>query len=250
MNNSQVKGIYEYTINIPTMFNNYVLKITNHNIITFVGEEFFLEKWCNPNYTNVIDTVSVAKSSESITSNEARKSDTSLNNSTIINFTDLVFENNKTYLKITVNSNVDGNDLTGDDLNDVCEVGLRSKLTDDEYLLLTHDVHTALSLPSSSSIIFDYYLIFNNSSYNYDFTAVSGTKYYVTNIDCDVKYIIWDYTTADGKYVPKLYSRVNTAPIEEGTYQTVELSDKTYNLYIYPFSDAQINDKTLITYKE
>lgn len=44
--NMNIKGEYTVKYNIYTMFDVYTVKITNHNLITNEGYDFFITKWC------------------------------------------------------------------------------------------------------------------------------------------------------------------------------------------------------------
>lgn len=72
-----IKGIYEFEIPIQGMFINQTIKIKGQNLITFLGESFFINRWINDEF-NPIEYIALGNGSKL-----PQKKDVGLTNETV-----------------------------------------------------------------------------------------------------------------------------------------------------------------------
>lgn len=160
MNNNQIiKGEYFFDITIYTMFCSYNIRTANHNLITNEGISFFLNKWISIPFVQYNDISEEYKASDDYghigyigvgTSEEPPKA------------TDDKLKN-LTYTFTDINTSVEGNSLImttesdGSHLDGTCEIGVYST----NMLLVSRDVHTRYTLPTTSSVRLTYKFTLN-----------------------------------------------------------------------------------------
>lgn len=226
-NKQNIIGVYRYKINIPTMFHNYEMYIKNHNLITYIGEDYFIERWINNDY-GLINKILLGK--QGITPSKSKKT---IDNATEI--TDITLSNRKTSLLITT-------EVKGTDVNDVNEIGV---MTTDERLI-SHDVHSRIVVPESSTINIDYQYILTNGAYENNWERYSPDKdIYKVNVLEEVSYVIEEDTN-------KGYTKVESIEdLTNGTYCQI-IDGDIIILYIITSDNTNplINHTILVNYKE
>lgn len=135
-----IKGIYSFEITIPTMFHNYKITITNHNLITELGENYFIERWINNNY-GLINKIVVGTGTTSVT-----KKDIKLGNQT--QEFDITTYNINSSLRLHT-------EQEGSLINGISEIGV---MTDDNRLI-SHDVFQQITIPTNCQVKLTYEFI-------------------------------------------------------------------------------------------
>lgn len=160
MNRVGVKGEYNFNFKIFTMFDIFDVNIKNTNLITNEGMKFFLQRWYKTNYDYIIYAIGVGKSNT-----EVKRTDTSLG----IPMQHLDDQGNPTYFyeldenddeSITLLSDEYGVKMrinaTSNDIASSREIGVFAKNSNDETILLSHDVHDEYDLPSNTNLKIEY----------------------------------------------------------------------------------------------
>lgn len=161
INNQIIKGEYIFDITIYTMFETYRISTKNHNLITNDGIRFFLNKWIDVpeiTYDDETENYKLSNSFEYIrfigvgTSNETPSVEDDRLKGMTIAFQDTSIEQKGNSIILTVETD-------GPSLDDTCEIGVYTN----NMTLLSRDVHTPYSLPSTSSIELTYTLTLNST---------------------------------------------------------------------------------------
>ena len=175
-NKQNIIGIYSYKITIPTMFNTYEAHIKNHNLITYIGEDYFIERWINNKY-GVINRILLGKNGIKPSKNKKTITDAE-------EITNITTSNRRTSLLISA-------EVNGNQVNEVNEIGV---MTSDERLI-SHDVHTPITVPETSIINIDYQYILTNGAYENGWIKYSPTQniYYIEPLQ-EVSYVIEEDT--------------------------------------------------------
>ncbi len=140
-----IKGEYTFHIPIQGMFLNETLKIKNNNLITLLGESFFMNRWINDHF-QPITYIGLGKGTS-----RPVKTDTRLGKQTIQKpcRSNVNLDNKRLTLSATFETR---------EIKDTTEIGV---LTAD-HKLLTHDIYTPITSDilgdSISSIYLEYHL--------------------------------------------------------------------------------------------
>ncbi|WP_296882092.1 hypothetical protein [uncultured Methanobrevibacter sp.] len=152
--NLNVKGAYSFTIPITTMFLNTKLKIKGHNIITRVGEAFFLYRCIDNDLCSPINYIVIGNGTL-----PPKRTDRKLSNERLRKKCSSTVEiDNK---RIILSCNV-----TVDEISDATEIGVISLNSKNEDLLISHDVYNKIDQTVFSGISGEI-----NIEYIYQFTT-------------------------------------------------------------------------------
>lgn len=162
INNQMIKGEYFFEITMYTMFGTYAITTSNHNLITNDGINFFLNK-CTSVPTIAHDEASdeykivdgfgyIGYIGVGTSIEQPKLTDTSLKNLTIM-FTDVSIDVVDNELVMVVET--DGSSLSG-----TSEIGVYST----NNILISRDVHTTYTLPSTSSVKLTYKFTLNQTN--------------------------------------------------------------------------------------
>ena len=143
----QIKGEYETTILIQNMFNTYVFKTENRNIVTDEG-------------LNLILKMVIGESDEKFGSVHVGKNSTEPSSlDTVTTFTQPISLDN-------YDIDINGNNLiykintSGEKIDNTCEIGIWSNGSSPK--LITRDVHENYDIPSSAIVTIQYSLELSN----------------------------------------------------------------------------------------
>lgn len=223
--NLAVIGSYTITIPLQNMFLNSELTIKNKNLITLLGESFFLNRAINDDL-NPIQYICLGTGK-----NRASKSDIQLGNETIrgkcIKSVDL---DNK---QIILTKNFPSKDVLG-----TTEIGIHNG-----KILISHDVYEKIDdeflTPSIGDVTINYMFQFTTGS--------SKTGWAKTNDYSNVYYVVEPNTVVGvsenecGAY--RSVPNIATVNMTKGSFY-YDISSK--NLYIHTLDDGNPNNKDLI----
>ena len=172
--NINIHGEYTFTRN------NKVI-LTGHNLITLLGESFFMNRWCN-DYFTPLDYICLGTGST-----PAEKKDTSLGNETIRKKCTKTVDLKKKIIHLKAN-------FTSTEVKNTSEIGVSN-----DTVLISHDIYTPIDSSflnnedgDYSDITVDYKFIIETGSLHTKWTPTSLTY---TNSD------------GDGEVVPNVYYR-------------------------------------------
>ena len=270
----QLKGIYTYSFTISTMFGQYTFRTNKHNLITTEGMNFIFSKLLfinneesyNINSTEIIDEFINGIILGTTKRLQASVSDTY---SQVVKEYELfvspyIDENNS----IVFSTNSSEQDVTGDMLNGITEIGLitskqelnqnTTKLSSDDTTLLnnsfipkliTHDIHEPFQdLPSSAKLTVEYKLLFDIGNYLVGFTKVDDYEHlyeYVfdkeiiglKNLDNFYNYSVY----------PNTLEEMDSTDDGKGKYKQLIVGDTT-KLYLRTEDDYSPNGKNIVVY--
>lgn len=210
--NINIHGEYTFTKD-----NKVILK--KHNLITLLGESFFMNRWCN-DYFEPLDYICLGTSNI-----PAEKKDTSLGNETIRKKCTKTVNLKKKIIHLQAT-------FTSDEIKNTSEIGVSN-----DKLLISHDIYEPID---------DYFLNNDEGNYSditvdYKFVIETGsihTKWILTEItrkvyDEDGEPVLDDDNKQVTEKVPNVYYRT-----EHDTVVGV-LEEKSGNGYIqvYSFDD-------------
>lgn len=225
MNKTNILGVYSFNINISTMFNEYKMKVTNHNLITNVGERYFLERWVSNN-SDVINRIGLVQEDT-----VALKTDTELPDNTNLKEIDSYhIEPSKLILKL---------ELVGSELDGVNGIGVLTK----DNKLISHDTSFSINVPPNSIVNVDYQYILTDGAYINEWILYdSDENIYKYESNLPVKYIVEEDTNIG-------YSlSENKTNLTENSY-CVEEENNKYIIYIKTSDNLNPNQHLiLITY--
>ncbi len=221
-----VKGEYVFNIPIQTMFLNDELKIRNNNIITRLGEVFFLTRMINDKH-DPIQYIVLGNAS-----NKPRKSDISLGNLTIKRkCSKNIDEVNK---KIILTANFSVNEIYG-----TSEIGVMNS-----SVLISHDVYEKLDdnilTPTSGDIEVEY--TFNLSTGNFK------TGWIIADDSDNLVYYVVEPNNVVMLYEENGfgYKRVNTKLAVRNTPGSYYYDSNLKNLYIRTIDDSNPNNHDIV----
>ena len=142
-----IKGEYETSILIQNMFNSYILRTKNTNIVTNAGLNMILRMLIGDTDES-LGSVHVGKNST-----EASSLDTTGTFTQPVSLDDYTIEvdGNKIIYKINTN---------GENIDNTCEIGIWSNGTNPT--LITRDVHDNYDIPNSAIVTIKYSLKLSN----------------------------------------------------------------------------------------
>lgn len=220
-----VKGEYAIRIPIQSMFLNSSILIKNTNIITTLGESFFLNRMINDNF-NPISYIVIGTAM-----NKPRKADISLGNETIRKKCAKEIDLNKKQIVLTTNFPVK-------EIYGASEIGVAN-----DSVLISHDVFERLDdnilTPTSGDVDITY--TFNLSTGNFKTGWEVATGY------LNVYYVV-EPNTVNMVYEDNGigYRRVNSIGDLSSAAGAFYYDISTKNLYIRTIDDVNPNDKNII----
>lgn len=154
-----ITGEYVFDIHIPTMFNDYNIRVTNHNMLVSTGISFILNKLTDTDTTGLIGYIQVGSGTS-----EATLEDTELEHPT------KTFHYNPANISIVNNTLRIKENITGEELDNTTEIGVYTT-TD---VLISRSVHDQYSIPHSALI---------KLTYTYTLTNIEVEKQGSNDID-------------------------------------------------------------------
>lgn len=221
------KGYYELSIPITTMFLNTKIKIHHKNIITTLGESFFLHRAIDDEY-KPIQYIVLGKSN-----NRARKNDLQLGQETIRKKCIKRVELDKQRLRLTVS-------FTAKELMGTKEIGVHNG-----DVLITHDIYDDLPEEvvsiTTSEITVDYYIELSTGAIrNTDWQLSTGKTFTYYLVEPNTVMGVIESNTRNG------YTRVNSIDEVETTKNSYYYDDITKNLYIRPSTNRTPSTEDII----
>lgn len=222
-----LNGNYNIQIPFTTMFQNKVLTIHHKNIITTLGESFFLHRAIDDEL-NPIQYIVLGKSN-----NRARKNDMELGKETIRKKCIKRVELDKQRIKLTAS-------FTAKELIGTKEIGVHNG-----DILITHDIYDDLPEEvvsiTTSEITVDYYIeLATGAIRNTDWTLSTGKLYTYYLVEPNNVVGIIENNTRNG------YSRVNSIEAVENTKNSYYYDDTTKNLYVHPSTNRTPSTEDII----
>ena len=222
-----LNGHYNIQIPFTTMFQNQVLTIHHKNIITTLGESFFLHRAIDDEL-NPIQYIVLGKSN-----NRARKNDIELGKETIRKKCIKRVELDKQRIKLTAS-------FTAKELIGTKEIGVHNG-----DILITHDIYDDLPEEvvsiTTSEITVDYYIeLATGAIRNTDWTLSTGKLYTYYLVEPNNVVGIIENNTRNG------YSRVNSIEAVENTKNSYYYDDTTKNLYVHPSTNRTPSTEEII----
>ena len=221
------KGYYTVTIPLTTMFLNTKIQIHHKNIITTLGESFFLHRAIDDEY-KPIQYIVLGKSN-----NRARKTDLELGQETIRKKCIKRVELDKQRIRLTVS-------FTAKELIGTKEIGVHNG-----DVLITHDIYD--DLPSevvsitTSEITVDYYIELSTGAIrNTDWQLSTGRTFTYYLVEPNTVTGVIESNTRNG------YTRVNSIDEVETTKNSYYYDDITKNLYIHPSTNRTPSTEDII----
>lgn len=222
-----LNGNYNIQIPFTTMFQNKVLTIHHKNIITTLGESFFLHRAIDDEL-NPIQYIVLGKSN-----NRARKNDMELGKETIRKKCIKRVELDKQRIRLTAS-------FTAKELIGTKEIGVHNG-----DILITHDIYDDLPEEvvsiTTSEITVDYYIeLATGAIRNTDWTLSIGKLYTYYLVEPNPVVGIIENNTRNG------YSRVNSIEAVENTKNSYYYDDTTKNLYVHPSTNRTPSTEDII----
>lgn len=150
-------GKYSFNICFTNMFVNMNIEIENNNIITFLGESFFMNRWINDEFKTIKEIV-LGKGTV-----RPDKQDISLSNETVRkNATVKVNLATKT-VKLTC-------DFSAREINGTTEIGVTNG-----DILISHDVYEEIITPSTSTVSLTYTFLIETGSIRTHWSKLGST---------------------------------------------------------------------------
>ena len=218
-----VRGEYTFTIPLQTMFLNEQLEITNHNLITLLGESFLMNRLTNDKL-QPISYIALGKGT-----NQPQKKDTILGKQTIQKPCQSTVDLNQKTLTLSC-------DFEAKEIRNTTEIGV---LTQDN-ILITHDIYETITSTllgnSTSNVYLEYQLIFTTGGIRSNWKqSTLSNKILYTYEPNKVINIIENNTSSGYKRVDALNDLTTT----NGAYYYDIVSK---NLYIRTTKDNTINN--------
>lgn len=212
-----LQGSYIIKIPVIGMFLNETLQIKHTNLITLLGESFFLNRAINGNL-NPIQYICLGNSS-----NRPQKSDLQLGNETIRKKCNKIVNLDKK--RIELSATFQAKEILG-----TTEIGVAN-----DNILITHDVYVKneisdLLTPTTGDITIDYYIELSSGAlHNKDWTLAPGTTnvYYITEPNTVVG--LFENDTSSGYVNNRQFTGLDNRP---GAYY---YDNTTKNLYVHTF---------------
>lgn len=219
-----------YTIRIPftNMFMNTVMEITQHNIITLLGESFFLNRAINDEFTP-IQYICLGNSAIHPT-----KNDLALGNETIRKKCIKKVELDKNQIKLTCS-------FKASELAGACEIG-----THNGDILISHDVFDEgliddLITPTVGDITIDYYINLSTGAiHNREWQTVTGKENIYYLIEPNEVVGVIENNTNSG------YVRLNSIDELLNVKGSYFYDYNSKNLYVHTTQDSNPDNEELI----
>lgn len=223
----QLAGHYKITIPVTTMFCNKKIEIHRKNIITTMGESFFLHRAIDDEY-KPIQYIVLGKSN-----NHARKNDLTLGRETVRKKCIKRVELDKHRIRLSVS-------FTAKELIGTKEIGVHNG-----DVLLTHDVYDDLPAEiisiTTSEITVDYYIeLATGAIRTTEWQLSTGKTFTYYLVEPNTVTGILESNTRNG------YSRVNSITEVEATKNSYFHDDTTKNLYIHPSTNRTPSTEDII----
>ena len=223
------KGKYEIHVPVMGMFINKKITIFNDNIVTLLGESFFLNRAINDEF-NPIQYICLGNSS-----NHARKKDISLGNEIIRKKCIRTVDLDNRRIKLTAS-------FQAKEISGTREIGVSNG-----DILITHDVYNDaiddLLTATTGEITVDYYIELSSGAIrNTEWTPVSGKTniYYLVEPHNVVEVI--ENNTGSG------YSQVKDISDVEETKASFYYDPTLKNLYIHTSDNFPPSTKEIIVF--
>ena len=228
-----ITGMYEFIIPLQTMFLNETIKIGGHNLITFYGESFFMNRAINDEF-NHIEYICIGSGV-----NPPQKMEFELGYETARNTCVKKVECGS--CRIILNTSFTGKEIMG-----TTEIGVLASKYDGGEVLISHDVFTETILNEDflygiiGNVEIEYIFQFTSSNLKTNWHKHSKYRnvYYAYEVDDVLS--VKDNVSGSGykKGVDEVYVSNNV-----GSY----CYDKTTNnLYIHCYGEENPNDKEIL----
>ena len=211
-----IKGIYYFKIPIVNMFNNTYIYLKGENLITLLGQSFFLNRCINEEY-NTIKYICIGNGTSI-----PQKTDSKLSNET--NRCTVTTNVSDDYRKLILSTKFKTEDIKG-----VSEIGVLATNKDNVEVLISHDIFTETPLNDSlfadtiGDVEIEYVFYFSTSNLR------SGWKQHTT------------YTNVYWVYEPNTVLSVFDNTTNNGLRSVSDLPslDNTRNAYWYDATKTQ-----------
>ncbi len=224
----KIKGSYTFNIPLQGMFLNKIIKITHNNIITLLGESFFLNRAINEEFTP-IQYICIGNSS-----NLPRKNDLKLGNETLRKKCTRIVDLDKRQIVLSAN-------FTAKELLGTTEIGVAN-----DSILISHDVYNKddiedLLKPEIGDITIDYFIeISSGAIRNSEWTQATNYEniFYIIETNTVVG-VIEDNTLSGYRRVKNIDEVANV----KGSYYH---DTDTHNLYVHTTNDSNPENEEII----
>lgn len=226
--NFNILGEYCFKIPLTTMFINEIIVVKHENLITTMGESFFLNRCLNDNF-NPIQYICIGNGI-----NTPSKKDVKLGNETKRNTCTQIVDSDTTQIKLSTS-------FTGEELIGASEIGVLTTKLDGTEILISHDVFNDTILKEefmyglTGNISLDYYFHFSTSQLKTGWTQYGADRNVYWVFEPNDVISIYDNTTSYG--LRKVNSVTSVQDIKNSYYHdTVH----TNNLYIHLYHGSEI----------
>lgn len=220
------EGSYEINIPLYGMFLNKTIQITRKNLITLLGESFFLNRAISDDF-KPITFICLGNSS-----NIPRKKDLKLGNETIRKKCVKTIDFDSRRIKLS--ASFQANEIMG-----TKEIGIHNG-----DILITHDVYNnidTLLTPTTGEITIDYYVELSSGGIrNAEWTLVSGKNYTYYLVEPNNVSGVIENNTGTG------YQRVRSIDGVEETKSSYYYDNTTKNLYIHTSKNRSPSNEEII----
>lgn len=220
-----IKGDYCFTFMVQTMFINEVIQFKKSNLITYIGEAFFMNRWINDEFTP-IQSICLGKGTIN-----PRKSDTKLSMQTI---------EKKCKMKVDiVNKRVMLScDFTASEIMDTTEIGVKNS----DGKLISHDSYAKIGSTildnTTSTVHLDYYFSVSTGSIKGNWKVSNASKNIYRIYEPNTVVGVIENNTNSG------YVRKNS--INELVNGSYYYNKNTKDLYIKNSKNSDPNDDEII----
>ena len=221
----KIKGEYCFSFNLQTMFINEIIHFNKSNLITYVGEAFFMNRWINDEFTP-IQSICLGKGTIN-----PRKSDTKLSMQTI---------EKKCKMKVDiVNKRVMLScDFTASEILDTTEIGVKNS----DGKLISHDSYAKIGSTildnATSNVHLDYSFSLSTGSIKGNWKVSNATKNIYRIYEPNHVVGVIENNTQSG------YIRKNS--VDELTAGSYYYNKNTKDLYIKNTKNSDPNDDEII----
>lgn len=226
-----IKGGYTISIPIQGMFLNSTIEVKNTNIITELGERFFLNRMINDNF-NPIQYICLGNVSD-----KPKKSDIQLGNETIRRKCVKDIDINKKQIVLSTNFPV--KEIWG-----TCEIGVCTTNSSQNSILISHDVYQKLDDNFLTATAGDV-----NVNYTFNLSTGAGkTGWDIAQNMNNLVYYVIELNKVSMVFEANGigYKRVNNKEDLLTTPGAYYYDNVSKNLYIRTVDDKNPNDKEII----
>lgn len=211
----RVKGAYTFCSRLQNMFLDTEIKVEHNNLITLLGESYFLNRWCNSEF-NTINYVALGTGTR-----KAQKRDNGLVAETVRRQIQPVVDLNNKTVYFTV-------DFEASEIKDTTEIGV---FCDD--ILVSRDVYTAINVENglladnTSTVNLTYTFGLETGSYRRDWTKHTGYEHVYSITEPNTVKSVIEENTGSG------YVRRNSIQEVEENKASYYQQNNTKVLYIH-----------------